>query len=281
MDFSGVESIWIGDEGDLILHTKSGDIRHKRPIAYQEYEGQRTAVDAEYVVHGRLKVGFKLGSYDQEHSLTVDPKLSWSSYLGGMGNDAANDLAIDPAGNVYITGYTLSPDFWVINGPQGASGGRADAFVTKLDVTGAIVYSTYIGGSGDDESHSISLDSAGNIYITGFTTSPNLPIVNGFKSTFGGVQDTYVLKLNNSGSAIQYSTYLGGSALDRAYGIVVDPAGNAFVAGTTSSTNFPIANAFQGEQWRWTRRCVSNEDCRQWRARVLHLPWWDRKRSCL
>lgn len=246
MDFSGADSISLSPEGDLVLGTSAGEIRQHRPVAYQKFHGIHRPVEAEFVVTGN-RVHFKLGAYDPDAPLTIDPVLVWGSYIGGSGDDAGTDVAVDAAGNVYVTGYTTSPpDFPLANPLQPDPGGRLDAFVMKLNPSGTLVFSTYIGGSGDDESHSIGLDAAANVYITGYTRSTNFPIVNGFQTSFGGVQDAYVLKLNNAGNNIDYSTYLGGNQSDRSYGLAVDPGGDVVVAGMTSSTNFPVMNAFRG-----------------------------------
>jgi hypothetical protein len=142
LEFSGIENLSIDGEGHLVLHTGAGEIRHQRPVAYQEREGRRTPVDAEYVLRGPNRAAFALGAYDSGSPLVVDPKLVWSSYLGGTSYDSGYDLALDTDGNAYITGYTLSADFWGINPIQPALNGLMDAFISKIDSSGAIVYST-------------------------------------------------------------------------------------------------------------------------------------------
>src|SRR5205823_5075060 len=138
--------------------------------------------------------------------------------------------AVDAQGAVYVTGATTSTDFPVASAVESANnGGATDAFIFKLDPTGTqLVYSTFIGGSNTDEAHSIAVDAGGNAYITGYTQSTDFPIVNGFQKTRAGVQDAYFLKLNSSGTAIAYSTYLGGSLDDRGLAIALDAANNAY-----------------------------------------------------
>src|SRR5215470_16498427 len=109
-----------------------------------------------------------------------------------------------------------------------------------------LVYSTYLGGSGDDSGNGIAVDASGNAYVAGKTGSINFPTKNPLQPASGGGDDAFVAKLDPSGSALVYSTYFGGSALDEAHGIAVDTAGNAYVTGQTSSTNFPTKNPFQG-----------------------------------
>ncbi|TMH84546.1 MAG: hypothetical protein E6H44_14885 [Betaproteobacteria bacterium] len=180
--------------------------------------------------------------------------LVYSTYLGGSSSDAGYGIAVDAAGNAYVTGGTGSTDFPTTIGAFQTTkgGGFRDAFVTKLNPTGsALVYSTYLGGSGDDYGEGIKLDAAGNAYVTGGTGSTVFPTTAGaFQRTFGGpvfgAGDVFVTKLNPTGSALVYSTYLGGSSSDAGYGIAVDAAGNAYVTGGTGSTDFPTTiGAFQ------------------------------------
>src|SRR5262249_6686896 len=138
---------------------------------------------------------------------------------------------------------------------QTAFGGGLDAFVTKLNATGtALVYSTYLGGSGNNQGSGIAVDASGNAYVTGSTFSSNFPVTSGaFQTAFGGGggpsaprDDAFVAKLNASGSTLVYSTYLGGSSVDEGSGIAVDASGNAYVTGATLSSNFPVTpGAFQ------------------------------------
>jgi hypothetical protein len=172
--------------------------------------------------------------------------LVYSTYLGGSGDEGGNGIAVDGAGNAYITGFTSSTDFPMANPLQPAYGGGTDAFVAKLNAAGsALVYSTYLGGSGGEHGSGIAVDAASNAYITGTTSSTDFPMANPLQPAHGGGTDAFVAKLNAAGSALVYSTYLGGSGDDNGIGIAVDSAGNAYVTGNTSSTNFPTANALQ------------------------------------
>jgi hypothetical protein len=173
--------------------------------------------------------------------------LVYSTYLGGSNWDQGYGIAVDSAGNAYVTGLTESNDFPTTPGAfQTTFGGYQDAFVAKLSPSGsALVYSTYLGGSSYDIGYGIAVDSAGNAYVTGLTQSTDFPTMNPLQPTYGGSDDVFVAKLNPTGSALAYSTYLGGSGGDIGYGIAVDGAGNAYVTGWTSS-NFPTTpGAFQ------------------------------------
>ena len=183
--------------------------------------------------------------------------LTFSTYLGGNSNDVVHAMAVDSQGNVYLAGETVSPDFPVTPGAlQTKHGGKpgndcsiftgcymSDAFVTKLDSLGKIVYSTYLGGTNTDVADGIAVDANGDAHISGKTSSPNFPVTTGAFQTSPRSNSThaFVAKLNASGSALVYSTLVGGSASENSVaGIRIDAAGNAYVAGTTSSLDFPI-----------------------------------------
>jgi Calx-beta domain/Carboxypeptidase regulatory-like domain/Beta-propeller repeat len=173
------------------------------------------------------------------------PSYTFSTYLGGDQCDIANSVATDGSGNVYVTGRTQSPDFPIANAFQPALGGPPldqDAFVTKLTTSGSLIYSTYLGGSSPDNGFGIAADASGNAYVTGFTSSTNFPTMNPIQANKGGgdFPDAFVTKFNSQGSALVYSTYLGGSESDAARGIVVDSANNAYLTGTTRSIQFPL-----------------------------------------
>jgi hypothetical protein len=171
----------------------------------------------------------------------------YTTYLGGAGSDQALGIATDSSGNAYVTGQTSSNDFPLANPLQATMGGGYDAFVTKLDATGAppLVYSTYLGGSGTDKAFAIAVDGVGSAYVTGQASSNNFPLANALQPVFGGIEDAFVAKVNKTGTGLVYSTYLGGSSTEETHGIAVDSSGNAYVTGWTSSSNFPTANAAQ------------------------------------
>jgi hypothetical protein len=189
--------------------------------------------------------------------------LIYSTYIGA---GPANDLATDAGGNAYITGSTISSVFPVTPGaPQqtctGCNLGRSDAFVTKLNPTGsALVYSTFLGGSLSEVGRGIAVDGSGNAYVTGRTESSNsvsvpFPTTPGaYQTTSQGTPDAFVTKVNPTGTAFVYSTFLGGNVKDEAFGLATDPLGNAHIIGQTRSTNFPLVNPFQSI-------CPQNGDC--------------------
>ncbi len=173
--------------------------------------------------------------------------LVYSTYLGGDGAlEFGEGIAVDSAGNAYLTGVTNSTNFPLANAIQGALAGGGDNFITKLNAAGnALVYSTYLGGSDFEIAEGIVVDSAGSAYITGDTRSTNYPTASPVQATNGGGQEAFVTKVNAAGNALVYSTYLGGSADDQGESVAVDSGGNAYITGTTNSTNYPVANALQ------------------------------------
>jgi hypothetical protein len=185
--------------------------------------------------------------------------LVYSTYLGGSGDDRGAHIAVDSAGDAYVVGYTNSSDFPTASPLQGSIGGGTcgsttnpypcyDAFVVKLGPSGSsLIYSTYLGGQGDDYGMGIAVDSSGSAYVAGFTSGSNFPVTGGaFEASFGGgPYDAFVAKLNPQGTSLVYSTLLGGSGEDRASAVAVDSSGDAYVTGQTNSTNFPTANPFQ------------------------------------
>ena len=173
--------------------------------------------------------------------------LVYSTYLGGSGSlENGYDLALNSAGEAYVTGTTNSTDFPTQNPLQSVKANGGDLFITKLNATGgSLLYSTYLGGGAGDSGISLALDSTENIYVTGNTTSINFPLQNPFQSVQKGGLDAFVVKLNPGGSTLLFGTYLGGNLSDQGNGIAADNAGNVYIAGQARSTNFPVQNARQ------------------------------------
>jgi len=254
-ELQGATAMEIGENGDLVAQTLGGTIRQLRPIVYQDWNGSRHFLPGRYVLFGANQVGFEVAGYRADTTLVIDPVLAYSSYLGGSDRDAGFSVAVDAGGNVYVSGATASVDFPTRNPEQPNNAGGYDAFVTKLDPTGNVVFSTYLGGSGDEnnfhsgvEASGVAVDSVGNVYLVGRTSSVDFPIVNGFLPNYaGGDYDAFVAELSADGSTLLYSTYLGGSANDSGNGIAVDSVGAVYVTGgTRSDTDFPItAGAYQ------------------------------------
>lgn len=172
--------------------------------------------------------------------------IVYSTYLGGSGADIAYAIATDALGSAYVAGLTTSTNFPTISAAQPVPGGGQDAFVTKLDSSGAaIIYSTYLGGSLDDYVKGIAVSNTGAAHVAGTTFSNNFPKIAPLQGALSGAQDAFVTQLTPAGSTFVYSTYLGGSGSEYGNAIALDSAGNAFIAGSTTSSNFPILNARQ------------------------------------
>ncbi|MEN3328048.1 MAG: hypothetical protein V7638_2855 [Acidobacteriota bacterium] len=250
LTFDGAGKLKLNRNGDLILKSDTQTITLLRPKAYQNVDNKRREVSVRYSLKPRGEVAFKVGNYDKSQPLVIDPLLVYSTFLGGSGQDAANSIAVDPSGNVYIAGQTVSLDFPTSSPLQATYAGNQDAFVAKLNANGsALSYSTFLGGNLNDIARSIAVDNAGNAYVTGETNSGNFPVLNALHSSLSGLSiDAFVAELNSTGSALVYSTYLGGHSDDSGNSIAIDSAGNAYVAGNTSSTDFPTTNPVQANR---------------------------------
>ncbi len=319
LDYQGVQSRTIRDDGALILKTELGELIEKAPFAYQNINGDRVEVEAEYTIFADASIGFELNSYDSEFPLVIDPQLAFitvvpgfngefasavvhdasgniiaagggnrffpannvidaSNHVGGLGNDGLlvktdsvgnviysalfggtkpdyfTDIATDASGSLYLTGFTNSKDFPLLNPAQDSSGGQAEAFLVIFDSTGVLMYGTYLGGSEGEWGEAIAVDGSGNIYIGGATTSSDFPTLNAFQSTLLGsfTTDVFLAKYNPVGELV-YSTFLGGSNRDRLSGLEVTSDGQLTITGGTTSTDFPLMNPYQdtlgGVKW--------------------------------
>lgn len=263
LEVDGADLLAVADNGDLLIKAHGQTLRQLKPRIYQlSAEGKERDLEGRYIVKRNL-VGFEVGPYDRSQPLVIDPVFVYSTYLGGSGynGDSANAIAVDGSGNAYIAGATSSTNFPTANPFQAANDDRValqfNAFVTKLNSDGsALIYSTYLGGSGDisfngDGANAIAVDSAGNVYVAGYTSSSDFPTANPFQAANKASassrvgSNAFVTKLDAAGSALVYSTFLGGSGTDSANAVAVDGSGNAYLAGNTSSHDFPTANPIQ------------------------------------
>jgi hypothetical protein len=238
--FEGADKIELDRGGDLVLHVRGETIRHQKPAVYQDINGVHREIAGGYVLKGAREVGFRLAAYDTSRPLVIDPVLFYSSYLGGAGDDDGNAIAVDSDGYVYVTGGVESVDFPITPGAfQPTPGSLSDAFVVKLDPAGSVMYSTYLGGAGNDEGLAIVSDGAGNAYVAGEVRSSNFPTTAGaFRTSLSGLKNAFIIKLDAVGWPV-YSTYLGGMDVDVPSGLTIDASGNAYVTGETTSTDFP------------------------------------------
>ena len=300
LEFRGAKRIELSGNGGLVLHTAAGSAEFRKPVAYQDVDGEKRIVEARYRFRAHNRVGFSLGRYDVARPLVIDPILAVSTNLWG----AASGVALDSAGNIYVVGYTTKSDLLpVAGGYQTQVAGSQDAYVAKLNPSASsAIYTTYLGARrATTAGLGIAVDASGSVYVTGTTSSTSFPITpgayrgagpafvtklnpagnalvystyvessvssiavdsagavymtgttNAITTTPGafqvaklGATSPYIGKLNATGTAMVYATYLGGSANDEAKSIAVDATGNAYIAGTARSNNFPTLNALR------------------------------------
>ena len=264
----GARRLSLDVRGNLRIDTGAARIEERRPTIYQEIAGRRRPIPGRFALHGN-EIRFAVAPYDRAYTLCIDPLIVYGTYLGGRSRDLGAAIAVDAAGNAYITGSTVSADFPVTaNAVQIKPGGVPnsgismigvgdifDAFVAKLSPDGSrLVYATFIGGSGSDSGLAIAVDRSGNAVVAGSTTSANFPLAPGaIQSSYptGAASTGFISKLKADGSDFLFSTYFGGatgaSGENTAVSAVAFDASNAvYLAGTTNAHSFPsTAGAFQ------------------------------------
>lgn len=237
LGFQGADGLRTDAAGNLVLSTSAGPVHLNKPVAYQAKNGVRELVDASFVLKGKNQVSFALGSYDHNRELVIDPTVTYSTYFGGNSADYGIAVAVDAGGDSFVAGATDSAS---IPGWSLPLNGGFDVFVTEIDPTGALVFTTIFGGAQDDFPGGIVIDSSG-IYVAGTTDSADFPAAGGAQSVFsggitGGSNDAFAIKLDANGSRI-WGTYVGGNGSDSGLGVAVDSAQNVYVVGETFSTN--------------------------------------------
>lgn len=260
MAVEGADSLRLDQQGNLVAQLFSGEVVLNKPIIYQLVANTESrnpnpvkrSVDGRFVLLAESRIGFDVAAYDRTKSLVIDPVLSYSTYLGGTSDEWGYRIAVDAAGNTYVAGSTTSEDFPTTSGAYqplygGADDGYlyqslyGDIFVTKLNEASlTAMYSTYIGGSGDENPYAMALDSGGSVYLAGGTNSLDFPVSpDAYQNYFAGYSDVFVTKLDTTGSSLVYSTYLGtGMGGERGFVLAVDSGGNAYVTGD-AAPDFP------------------------------------------
>ena len=259
--YENVQSMELDGNGNLVINTNSGKFVEMEPFAYQTIGGKVAEVECDFVILSENTYGFELGAYDISQRVIIDPTLSnsatgeiadlnYSTFLGGSGSENSTleggGIAVSTE-CAYVTGFTDSIDFPITPGAeQPNKSGGYDAFLTKVSKDGKmLLYSTYLGGEGNDYGSGIALDGNGNAYITGHTDSADFPVNTPYQATNEGGTDAFVTKISDASGVLSYSTYLGGSDYDRGHDIAVDSGGNAYVTGYTRSSDFDTkAGAF-------------------------------------
>jgi len=245
---AGADGVSITAEGELRIETAQGEFVEERPIIYQDVGGRRVPVAGAYALRADGSLSFDVAAYDTSLPLVVDPRLSWSTFVGGSAIDVAQVIALDADANAVIAGYTGSVAYpTTVGAYDRTANGNADVVVTKFDASGSLVFSTFVGGSSNDYGQAVTVDAAGYPVVAGPAASTNFPTTLGaFDRTYnGGEYDAFVIKLSPDGTALTYSSLFGGSSFDVAYGVVISSAGNAVLSGFTSSANLPTTpNAY-------------------------------------
>ena len=238
--------------GSLVFSTYLGGQSSGWPSYYQ---GTGVAVDntGDCFVTGWTDDGFPTkNAYNSTYGgqgdifvakFSFSGKLIFNTYFGGSSTDFATSIAVDSAGNSYITGYTKSTNFPTKHAYNSTYGGWSNVFVSKFSSTGKLIFSSYFGGKYEDIGSSIAVDSAGNSYITGYTKSANFPTKHSFNDTFSGEQDIFVTKFDSTGGLV-FSTFLGGGNSDFNIDIAVDRSGNSYITGPIDSNNFPFTRGY-------------------------------------
>lgn len=247
----GASESWIDGEGNLQAVSSGRRFTWRKPTLYQDRNGSRRKVEGRYRVRSGHQVGFETGPYDPKQDLVIDPVIAYSTLFGGSTSEGATRTAVDANGNTYLSGISIDPGFPVSPGTTLPGDTRfGDVYVVKLNASGnQAMFTTHFGGAFLDGAITVALDASANVYLAGGTKSQDFPVTAGvLQSALRGTTgpgngiDCFVSKLSAAGNALLYSTYLGGTGQDACLGLAVDSAGNAFVAGWTSSTNFPVSD---------------------------------------
>ena len=257
--FETAESVVLTRAGDVQIREGRVVLEHRRPIAYQDSAGVRRAIECHYRLEGDKRIRLELGNYDRNMTLVIDPVITSRFDLLGGGDDTETSIkgiAVDSAGYTYLTGVTSWAAFPETPGPLSQFHGtpsnvNTDTFVMKLaPKTNAVVWSVLVGGSSNDWSVGIAIDPEGNVYVGGYTVSPDFPVTTPpahIPGPWPGNAKMYVFELNSQGTALVYSVLIGGSGYDQAYSLALASDRHVAVVGSTSSPDFPVtANAAQG-----------------------------------
>jgi hypothetical protein len=273
--FDGVDRLRIDQEtGDLVMTTANkAELRQMRPKIYQEIGNRKVEVQGGYRILDHNRAAFTLAAYDKQRPLIIDPTVAFTTFLAGSDEDVITGVAADNSGNSYVTGWTVSSDFpranygaidaitkYCYTAPTSKTLCAPEAFVTKLNSTGGIVFSTYIGGSGLDLPHGIAV-SSGEMFVAGYTSSTDFG--DGYQRNFQyayGSGNAFVAAIAPAGDAYRYVTAIGGSGLNDAYAIALDSSQAAYITGITYSVDFPTSKYFSQTLNPWQKAFGGDRD---------------------
>ena len=243
--FEGAEDIRINADGDVVIESGGVNLIHKKPVAYQEFNGIREYIECEFQISDNNEISFLINDeYDSERTLIIDPVLSYSHFLRGQYSEYLSDVTVDQEGNAYFVGHT-SYDFPLVDPYPGSS--CPGIIIMKMNSFGQILFSTCFGGSYNNNGNAIVVDNEGNIYIAGHTQSDDYPTYNAYQPDYIGstvFANCVLTKFNPGGDDLIFSTYLGGANIDYCFALAVDDSGYVYVGGAASE-GFPVVNAIQ------------------------------------
>lgn len=256
IDIDGPYNIHLAEEGDLEMGTECGIVMQSPPVAWQVIDGERRSIPCDFRIDSGGLVRFRLGEYDPDRTLVIDP-LIYSTFVAGTGLHITSNSVIDRDGNIYLVGSTTSTDYPISTGAYQTANNKSDpgdasAFITKMNPTGTgLVFSTYIGGAqSNDNGFGIAIDTARNVFVVGTTnqtgSTGDYPVTSGaFQTARGGGADGFLSKLSSTGNTLVYSTFLGGPGDESVYDVAVDRQGNAIATGESDSTFPTTSGAYQ------------------------------------
>ena len=248
--FDGMDDLRLVD-GRLVAKFGDGEIVQPAPIVYQLAEnGARESIEAGYILGDNGELRFKLGHFDSDRQLVIDPEVIYSSHYGGRSAEEPHGVAVDGDGNSYVCGITTSDDLPTVNAIQPATPSvQGDAFITKINPDGrSLAFSTYFGGDRTETAYDIAIADNGDIFVTGDTISPDFPTTPGAFAQTGRTTEAFVLRISNDGQNLIYSSVFGGERSDQGFGIALRGL-EAYVVGATFSNEFPIsAGAAQSQR---------------------------------
>ncbi len=255
LNIEGAKGLKVNKDGELEIETALGTVKMTKPVAYQDINGKRVQVAANYILpnselstpNSKLIYGFEVEEYDPSKPLIIDPLLA-STYIGGNQKDYAYAIAIDSSGHVFVAGDTGSPNYPTTEGAYDTTFNRGDVFVSKLDSNlSTLLSSTFIGGSSGERAKTIAIDFSGDVLVAGYTKSSDYPTTEGaYDTTFNGYYtyhtDVFISKLDSNLSTLLSSTFIGGSSYDFASALAIDFSGDVLVTGYTYSSDYPTTD---------------------------------------
>jgi hypothetical protein len=245
--FDGADELQLGEDGDVVARLGAERLRFNKPVVYQTRLGKREPVAGRYVRTGPKRLRFAIESYDRERPLIIDPVVVYSTFLGGSLGERPYGMVVDKAGSAYIVGDTWSLNLSTKAALQPVNRGDRDVFVAKVSSDGsALIYCTYLGGRGYDSGRALTVDRDGAVLLTGVTYSEDFPTIMGApQKTAQDHGDAFIAKISPAGDRLVYSTHIGGGGADAGSAIALDAIGRAYVAGSTSSVDFPVSRPYQ------------------------------------